>query len=291
MHIILGGTGHVGSAVAETLLAQGEPVTIVTRNEARAGRLKSLGALVAVADVHDPERLRDVYRRGTSLFLLNPPAPVSSDTDAEERRTVASITAALHGSGLKKIVAESTSGARPGDRIGDLSVLYEMEEAIRATSIPSGIIRAAYYMSNWDSALETARNDGVVHTMFPIGLEIPMVAPEDLGRAGASLLTQVTGGTGIHYVEGPRRYSSAGVAAAFAGALGRPVEAVQTPRDQWQSAFKALGFSDAAAVSYARMTAAVVDDDFPPRDIATRGSITIEEYVHDLVERAPAAMH
>jgi hypothetical protein len=32
MHIILGGNGHVGSAVAKTLLLQGEPVTIVSRS-------------------------------------------------------------------------------------------------------------------------------------------------------------------------------------------------------------------------------------------------------------------
>ena len=32
MYIILGATGHVGSAVAETLLGRGEAVTVVTRD-------------------------------------------------------------------------------------------------------------------------------------------------------------------------------------------------------------------------------------------------------------------
>lgn len=291
MHIVLGGTGHVGSVVAETLIAQGAPVTVVTRNEANAGRAKALGAQIAVADVHDSERLRDIFRRGSSLFLLNPPAPVSSDTDAEERKTVASIVAALEDSGIEKIVAESTYGARPGDRIGDLAILYEMEQAIRATSIPSSVIRAAYYMSNWDAALETARDEGVVHTMFPIDFELPMVAPDDLGRAGAALLTQITNGAGVHYVEGPRRYSSADVASAFAAALGRPVEAVETPPDKWEETFRSMGFSDAAARSYAGMTEVTVNDTFPPFDIAEHGKVTIERYIHGLVERTPAAVH
>ena len=30
MHIILGATGHVGSALAEALLAKGQPVTVIT---------------------------------------------------------------------------------------------------------------------------------------------------------------------------------------------------------------------------------------------------------------------
>jgi uncharacterized protein YbjT (DUF2867 family) len=36
MHVILGATGHVGSAVAMALLDHREPVTVVTRDERRA---------------------------------------------------------------------------------------------------------------------------------------------------------------------------------------------------------------------------------------------------------------
>lgn len=96
MHIILGGTGHVGSAAAMSLLQQGEAVTIVTR---------------------EPSKGADWTRRGAEpgerLFLLNPPADPSTDTDVEEPKTVAAITAALEGSGLRKIVAQSTSAPNP----------------------------------------------------------------------------------------------------------------------------------------------------------------------------------
>ncbi|TIT60658.1 MAG: NAD-dependent epimerase/dehydratase family protein, partial [Mesorhizobium sp.] len=53
MNIILGGTGRVGSATAATLLRLGEPVTVVTRDEAKAAALAAQGAEVAVADVLD----------------------------------------------------------------------------------------------------------------------------------------------------------------------------------------------------------------------------------------------
>jgi uncharacterized protein YbjT (DUF2867 family) len=83
--------------------------------------------------------------------LLNPPADTTKDTDVIERRTVANILMALEGSGLEKVVAESTGGAQPRDRIGDLNVLWELEEGLSRQTIPAAINRAAYYMTNWDA--------------------------------------------------------------------------------------------------------------------------------------------
>ncbi|WP_199320489.1 SDR family oxidoreductase [Leptolyngbya sp. FACHB-261] len=153
MHIILGGTGNVGSAAARALLKRREPVLVVTRDPSKAEGLRRDGADVAVADVHDVETLRSIFRQGRRLFLLNPPAAPCSDTATEERRSLAAILSAISGTGLEKIVAESTYGAKPGERIGDLDVLYEMEQALTAQPVPTTIIRAAYYMSNWRASL------------------------------------------------------------------------------------------------------------------------------------------
>jgi uncharacterized protein YbjT (DUF2867 family) len=286
MYVIMGGTGHVGSAVADALLSRGEQVTIVTRGANRAGVWRTKGAEIAEADVNDVPSLRAAFRRGSRAFLLNPPADTTTDTDAVERRTVAGILAALEGSGLEKVVAESTGGAQPGDRIGDLNVLWELEEGLRRQSIPTAINRAPYYMSNWDGLLDPVRSTGKLPTMFPADLPIPMAAPSDLGQIAAQRLVSSLDDIGIRYVEGPRRYSPEDVAKAFSEALDRPVEVEITPRDNWKQAFRALGFSDAAAGSYARMTAASIDSGFDMPDDALRGSTTLETYIGDLVANA-----
>lgn len=283
MYVIMGGTGHVGSAVAETLLARGERVTIVTRDAGRADAWHAKGAEIAEADVNDVPSLRAAFRLASRAFLLNPPADTTTDTDTVERRTVANILAALEGSGLEKVVAESTGGAQPGDRIGDLNVLWELEEGLRRQAIPAAINRAGYYMSNWDGLLDSVRRTGKLPTMFPADLPIPMAAPSDLGEIAAQRLVSSLDDAGIRYVEGPARYSSADVAKAFSEALGRPVEAVVTPRDKWKDAFRDLGFSEAAAESYARMTAASIDDGFDMPGDALRGKTTLEAYIRDLV--------
>lgn len=288
MFIVLGATGHVGSATAEALLEQGQPVTIVTRDETRAERFRDLGAEIAQADLHDVETMRSVFRVGKRLFLLNPPAAPSTDTDATEKETARHLLAAIEGSGLEKIVAESTYGAQPGDHIGDLNTLFELEEGLRAQSIPHTIIRAAYYFSNWDAMLEPARK-GMLPTMYPAEQKLPMVAPADLGDTAAKLLLEPAQRQGIHYVEGPERYSSADVADAFSKALKQTVVPLVTPRQNWELAYRKLGFSEAAARSYARMTALTADASYEMPANPMRGATTLQTYIEGLVEGAWAS--
>lgn len=285
MHIVLGATGHVGSALAQALLARSEPVTVVTRDAGKTEALRRKGAHVAEVDVFDTPALHRVFQGGQRIFVLNPPAAPSTDTVAEERRSMRAIVAALEGCRPEKIVAESVYGARHGEGIGDLGVLHELEQALQAGPAPFSALRAAYYMSNWDASLKTAREEGQVHTMYPPGFTLPMVAPHDLGEFAAKLMLGPAESSGPHHVEGPARYSSADVAAAFAEALGRPVEAVQTPQAQWAPAFKALGFSDAAARSYAEMTRLTLEDKFEPEK-PERGAISLRDYITALVRKS-----
>ncbi|MEA5601782.1 NmrA family NAD(P)-binding protein [Nostoc sp. UHCC 0252] len=282
MHIILGGNGHVGSAVAQTLLSQGEPVTIVSRSSASIPEWQKRGAMVEVVDVHNTVELRRVFAKGKRLFLLNPPANPATDTDVEERKSLASILEAITDSGLEKIVAESTYGAQPGSQIGDLGVLYEMEQQLAAQSIPFSIIRAAYYMSNWDLSLQSAKQDGIIHTFFPTDFALPMVAPRDIGQLAARLMTEPIKNTELHNIEGPERYSSLNVAQAFAKVLQKPVEVVETPRDQWIKTMQNMGFSNAAAASFSNMTTLAIKGEMPPHNLVTRGVVSLESYIAEL---------
>lgn len=286
MYVIMGGTGHIGSATADILLSLGEAVTIVSRNAGHASGWRAKGAEIVEADLNDVSSLHAALRRGRRALLLNPPADPTTDTDAVEKRTVANILEALAGSGLEKVVAVSTGGAQSGDRIGDLNTLWEFEEGLRRQPIPTAINRGAYYMSNWDVLLDTVRATGRLPSMFPADLPIPMVAPQDLGRFAADRLLSGTDDVGIRYMEGPKRYSPADVAKAFSEALGRQIDVEVKPRAGWYDGFLQLGFSEAAALSYTRMTELCVDNGFDMPADASRGATTLELYIDSLVVRA-----
>jgi len=288
MHIILGGTGNVGSATARALLKRGEPVTVVTRKADHASDLEKSGARIVVADIRDVAKLRTVLRTGRRAFLLNPPAPTSTDTDAEERANVAAIIAALDGSGLEKIVAASAYGARPGERCGDLTVLYGLEQGLKAQPIPAAINRGAYYISNWAGALDDVRRRGKLVSFIPADLEVPMVAPEDLGEAAARRLLEPASDTALRHVEGPERHTPRDVAKAFSEALGRPVEVETIAPEAWEATFMQLGFSKPAAQSYTCMTKALVEDQISAPDHPERGGTTLRDFIRRVVTAAAA---
>lgn len=298
MHVIMGATGHVGSACIDALLDQGQPVLAIVHDAAKAGPLKARGCEVVVADVMDVDALRAALRRGKRAFLLNPPAPPTEDTDAVERASVAAILAALddpalQSGGLEKVVAASTMGAQAGEalepRTGDSSILYEFEKGLVAQHIPAAINRAAYYFSNFDMQIDAIRDTGVFDTVFPADFVLPMVAPQDLGRIAAQRLMGGPDDIGVISVEGPERLSFAQVAQVFARVLGREVEVRTAPQDQLIEAFQGMGFSPPAADAYARMTRTAIAHPAEPVDDETvRGQITLEAYLRDTLATAPA---
>ena len=289
MYVVMGATGHVGGAVAQTLLASGEQVTILTRRPERAGRWRDKGASVAMADVEDVDSLRAAFRRGQRAFLLNPPADIAGDTDAAERRTIANILAALEDSGLEKVVAASTYGARPGQGIGDLTTLWALEEGLRRQPIPAAINRGAYYMTNWAGLLETVTQTGKLPSMFPADMPMPMVAPADLGETAAVRLLTPVEDVGVRYVEGPQRYTPQDVAQAMARTLGRGVAVEVAPRDRWETIYKGLGFSDEAARAYVRMTAVTLDEGFDMLSDVVRGHVSLADFIAAAVVQAALA--
>lgn len=283
MYIVLGATGHVGSAVAERLLSRGEEVTIVTRSRERGEPLRSLGAQVAVLDVRDTGALTQLLRSAKRAFLLNPPADPSADVVAEERTTAASIARAVSDARLEQVVLQSTYGAQPGDAIGDLGVLYELEQRLAAQPTPVHVLRGAYYMSNWDSALELAR-EGRVQSLFPATFALPMVAPADLAEVACARLRERDRSSSLTYVEGPARYSSDDVARAFAMALGREVVVETVAERDWEATLRGFGFSERSAQAMAGMTRVTLHERYEVPEAPLRGSRTLDAYIDALVQ-------
>ncbi|KAA1176648.1 NAD-dependent epimerase/dehydratase family protein [Rhizobium tropici] len=284
--VVLGATGHIGSAVIRTLIEAGGSAIAIAHSRESAQSIAGPAVEARVMDVMDTEALREVLKEAGRAFLLNPPADPSSDTDAREAASARCIAEAVRGSGLEKVVVASTYGAQPGEKIGDLSILYDFEQMIRATGIPCAVNRGAYYFSNLDASLESAWQ-GVIASPFPADLKIPMVSPHDLGRAAAVRLMSAVTDVGIRYVEGPERYTFAEVADAFSSVLSRRVELRTIPRDEIEQSFRKLGFSKEAAESYARMMKASIDGGFEVPPDPERGATSLQEHIASLVDSAP----
>lgn len=113
MYVVMGGTGHVGSGVASTLLARGEPVGIVTHHAEYANEWRQRGAEILVVDICKPASLRAAFKQGRRAFVLNPPADTSLDTDIVERQTVANILKRWKNRGWRRWLRLQPAGPRP----------------------------------------------------------------------------------------------------------------------------------------------------------------------------------
>ncbi|MBK8447319.1 MAG: NAD(P)H-binding protein [Micropruina sp.] len=287
-YVVIGGTGHLGSATAEALLGLGRHVRVVTRSTAKADAWAVRGAESAIADIEDAAAMASALSspQPVRVFALNPPGSIHADPDADEDRTAAAIVDALAAARVDRVVAISTYGVRRGRRIGDLGTLHRFESLLRGLATPVAILRVAYLYSNWDGAATPARTQGEVPIMLDPDRPLPMVAPADVGRVAARLLTREQPAEGIVHVEGPRRYTPREVAAAFAEAVGSPVATVRTPPQEWTNAFLAAGFSTEAAESFTGLTTLTDGDDWQLDAAPTRGATTLPEYIRALVRNS-----
>jgi NAD(P)H dehydrogenase (quinone) len=251
MYAITGITGKVGGELARRLLAAGEPVRAVVRDETKAQTWAAQGCEIALADMADTEALTRAFTGADGVFIL-PPSDFDPKPGYPEARVVIdAVAAALAKARPNKVLCLSTIGAdAPHDNL--LTQRTQMEQALGALDLPVTFLRPGWFMENalWDVA--TARDEGVLHSFLqPADRPIPMVAVKDIGMLACELIRQDSQskdwqakdsqGKRIVELEGPARVSPNDLAQAFATALGRSVRVEIVPRSSWETLFRAQG--------------------------------------------------
>jgi uncharacterized protein YbjT (DUF2867 family) len=259
MHVVLGASGQVGSAVTKALQKSGQPVTGVVRNPDKASELKHNGVPIVQADLFDTPALQKAFQDADTVFLLTPEDPASQDILADAKSIVQNYREAIHASKVKKIVALSSLGAQHASGTGNLEMSYMLEHAFQGLPVQQIFIRAPYYYSNWMPYISIAQEQGILPTFFPTDLKIAMAAPADVAAFIARTITNaIPEQKKLYELTGPA-YTSADVASILGNILHRNIEAQTIPQNQWQSTLLQAGFSENATENMIKMTQAVID--------------------------------
>jgi len=278
MYIVSGATGQTGSVVAQTLLEKGLPVRVIVRSEAKGKPWKDLGAEIAVADVQDTESLTKALASGKTLYLMNPPNEQAEDMFVETEKLIKAFQTAIENSSLEKLVVLSSVGAQHPSGTGPIVTNHLLEQAFGNLDIPTTFVRAAYFMENWNSVLETVKTEAILPSFLqPLDKKIPQVATEDVGRVAAEAMLENSEGVQIRELAG-FLYSPNDVAEAFSKVLGKEVKAVAIPENQWLEIMKTFS-SPRNAEAYVEMTEAVNSGfiTFATRN-QIEGKVTIEDF-------------
>lgn len=213
-HLVLGGTGTVGSIVVRGLLERGETVRVLTRSADRAKDLPK-GAEAVLGDLTDPGTYEKVFSGYDNLFLLtaNGPTDLMEGLAAvnEAKRTKA-----------KRVVHLSIHDVEKCPEAPHFASKIAIEQALKALGVPHTILRPNNFYQNDHWFKDAILQYGVYPQ--PIGnVGISRVDTRDIGEAAVRALTE-DGHLGKTYaLVGPDAVTGNSCAADFAKALGKPV--------------------------------------------------------------------
>ena len=279
MFVVAGITGQTGAAVANTLLAHGKPVRAFVRDTAKAQSWAARGVEIVTGDVVDTASLTKALSGVEAAYLLIPPSPQTVDPVGDYIAKSMAMRSAARMAKLPKLVFLSSMAAHHALGTGPIRGSH-ISEAVMADAAPQvSFLRAAFFQENWQSVFGLAAAQGIMPTFFAnLDTLRDMVATVDIGRTAAELMLDPKAPRVVE-LAGPVPASAQGAAAAMSAALGKPVQAVQPPRDQWVGILTGAGLGEAYAHAIAEMYDGINSGHvrFEGRTPLTYGKITLAQ--------------
>jgi uncharacterized protein YbjT (DUF2867 family) len=253
VQVVAGVTGKTGAAAAESLIEQGQEITVIVRSEEKGAAWKSKGARAAVANLENSTSLRHVLSGAHGAYLLLPPKYSSRDPLGEQRRLADSLAEAVAESGIENLVFLSSIGAQHDAGTGPIRALHYAESVLTPAAKNLTILRACFFLENWAPALPPVKEHGVLPSFLTPDRKIPMIATKDIGRFAADALVNPFLGHRVIEIEGPQEYSPEEIAQTLASLLGREVRLQTMPPSAAVPALTSAGFSEELARLFEEM--------------------------------------
>ncbi|HEX3682409.1 MAG TPA: NmrA family NAD(P)-binding protein [Bryobacteraceae bacterium] len=247
MYIVAGATGNTGSVVADSLLEQRKPVTVIVRSEEKGKPWAAKGAKLALGTLDDGQTLAQILRGAEGAYILTPPNIHAVDFVEERQKLTQSIARAVKDSGIGHVVLLSSIGAQHASGTGLILGSHIAESALGSAAKNLTVIRAGFFLENWGPALGGAQANGVLPTLLAPDRKIPMLATRDIGRVAAESLLHPARGRRIVELAGPREYSPEDIASVLSSLLGRDVRVQNLSPGAPTQMFKSFGATDEVA--------------------------------------------
>jgi uncharacterized protein YbjT (DUF2867 family) len=283
MLVVAGATGHVGSVVADTLLAKKQKVRVIARDAKKAEALARRGAEVALGALDDQAFLSTALRGATGFFALVPPNLAAPDVFAYQRQTADAIAAAVAACKVPHVVLLSSIGADLDAGNGPIKGLHYAEEALRKVTKLTAL-RAGSFQENAGNAIGPARAQGLYFNFQPSAdLAMPMIATRDIGVAAADALLSPPKGAEVVDVIGPAS-SHREIAEKLGAALGKKLQIIDIPQAGWLEAMLKGGLPRPWAEAFNEMYAGFASGRLQPKGTRqVHGKTPIDEVIKALV--------
>ena len=230
-----GSHGATGNHAARQLLERGLSVRAFVRQlDQRAAQLKELGAELAVGDLRDFNDVRAALEGVQRAYFTYPLAD-----GLLEATTI--FAAAAKRTGLQSIVNMSQITARPDHASPAARQHWLAERVLDWSGIGVTHLRPPFFLENlFNVAAPTLGAESKLYLPYGQGRHAP-IGGEDIARVAVGILTDPAPHQGKTYVPtGPASLSMTEQADIFSQALGRSVDYVDIPVEDWRQVLSRL---------------------------------------------------
>lgn len=230
MILLTGVTGKTGGETARQLLGSGIPLRALVRDEATAPTLKAAGVEIVVGDMADAEAVRRALDGVEKALLILPNGRTQQANETQ-------FTDLARAAGVGQLVKMSSMEAVAHAKTPIPRAHWAVEEYIRASGVPWTMIKPNFFMQNLLSSAASIRTQQ--RFSLPMGDGTTGMADiRDIAAVCARVLTS-EGHTGRSYeITGPEILTFYDVADRFSEVLGRKIEYLPMPMDEFRERMK-----------------------------------------------------
>ncbi len=228
--LVTGSTGKTGTPVVRQLLESGYSVrAFVHRLDERSQRLSELGAEVVVGDFVDLRSVREAMKGVKRVYFCYPP---QGDRLPEAATNVA---IAARDEGVEGLVNMSQITAREQTKSPHAFQHWQSERILDWANIGASHINPGFFAEDlYLFTGESIAAEGKMYLPFGEGRHAP-VAAEDIARVVVGILADPERHVGQRYfITGPKNMKIVEIAEVISTELGKPIEYVNLPIDQWR---------------------------------------------------------
>lgn len=233
--LVTGATGKQGGAVARHLLERGFRVRALTRSPSQpaAQALRERGAEIAEGDFDDRASIERALAGCDGAYSVQNTWEVGKEAEIRAGTTFADLARAA---GVRHLVYSSVASADRGTGIPHFDSKWAIEEHIRAIGVPHTILRPVFFMQNWESMRDAILGGRLPQPLSP-ERRLQQVSVEDIGAFAALAFENPEQWLGRAFDLAGDEPTMRETAATFERVLGRSVQYVQVPWDDFWAQF------------------------------------------------------
>jgi len=219
--IITGSLGNISKPLAETLLAKGHSVVVISTDQKKQTAIEALGAHAAIGSVTDVGFLTVTFTGADAVYAIVPPNFAAPDPIAYYEQIGYSYREAIRASGIKRVVVLSSWGAHLAEGTGIIVGSHRVEEIFKKLEgVAITFLRPCSFYNNLYHYVDIIKNTGFIATNYGGEDKVVWVSPKDIAEAVSEELLCASGRL-VRYVASDER-SCNEVASILGAVIGKP---------------------------------------------------------------------